>query len=796
MIRLKSIYLPLIIFSLVCIASSGLRAEEQAENQLLNGTFEEADDGLPAHWKRATWSGKGQSEYTDGGHNGTRCVLLESTEGGDIAWTQIVSVVPETHYRLSGLIKTDNVSTKNGAHGALFNVHSGGTTTPGVLGTKDWTRVSAIFYSGRSTRAQINCLFGGWGTAMGRAWFDDVRLEPIPEGEVVPLPMPEVRLTTPPKDMKAVATINLSKTEGAMSKYIYSQFIEHLGRCIYGGIWAEMLEDRKFCRAVDASNSYWKPIGRAENIAMVEEASFVGDHTPLVAAGGGITQRGLSLVQGRGYEGYIWLKAADPSVKVNVSLQWSDKGQQEITIDNVTKEYKKHPLAFRAAESAKDGKLSIKVTGGDCFVGTASLMPDDNIDGMRPDTLRLLKELDAPLYRWPGGNFVSGYDWRDGIGPRDRRPPRKNPAWKGIEHNDFGTDEFIAFCRYLKTEPLIVVNTGFGDAYSAAQWLEYVNGSKETIGGSWRVKGGTPEPFNVRWWGIGNEMFGSWQLGYMSINHYVLKHNRVVDKMLAVDPTIKTLAVGNPGAWSEGMLKHCADKMNILSLHFYCQDRDDVVEHYKQIPNRIKTMAEEHRQLCKEVHGGKIMPVAMDEWNFWYGPHVFGELGTRYFLKDALGIAAGLHEYSRNTDVYAMAQYAQTVNVIGCIKTNGSDASFATTGLVLKMYKEQFGQISVQTKGSFEKMGLDVAAMLTADRKALTIGVVNPHGVEVPIELDVQGAGCNPMGKAWIIAGDHPLLYNEPGKTYRVEIKEEDVTFEGQIIVPPLSASIFRLELK
>ena len=112
MIRLKSIYLPLIIFSLVCIASSGLRAEEQAENQLLNGTFEEADDGLPAHWKRATWSGKGQSEYTDGGHNGTRCVLLESTEGGDIAWTQIVSVVPETHYRLSGLIKTDDVNDK------------------------------------------------------------------------------------------------------------------------------------------------------------------------------------------------------------------------------------------------------------------------------------------------------------------------------------------------------------------------------------------------------------------------------------------------------------------------------------------------------------------------------------------------------------------------------------------------------------------------------------------------------------------------------------------------------------
>ena len=111
------------------------------------------------------------------------------------------------------------------------------------------------------------------------------------------------------------------------------------------------------------------------------------------------------------------------------------------------------------------------------------------------DTLALLKQLNGTVYRWPGGNFASGYDWRDGIGDRDRRPPRKNPAWTGVEHNDFGTDEFIAFCREIKTEPMIAVNTGFGDAYSAAQWVEYCNAATTTLGGGWRAKNGNKAPY-------------------------------------------------------------------------------------------------------------------------------------------------------------------------------------------------------------------------------------------------------------------------------------------------------------
>ena len=154
-----------------------------------------------------------------------------------------------------------------------------------------------------------------------------------------------------------------------------------------------------------------------------------------------------------------------------------------------------------------------------------SLMPADNVRGMRADTLALLKELDAPVYRWPGGNFVSGYNWRDGLGDPDRRPPRKNPAWKGVEHNDFGIDEYMAFCRMLGTEPYITVNSGLGVVQTAVEELQYANAAATTPMGKLRAENGHAEPYRVRFWAIGNEMYGNWQLGHMPLEKYVQKHN-------------------------------------------------------------------------------------------------------------------------------------------------------------------------------------------------------------------------------------------------------------------------------
>jgi alpha-N-arabinofuranosidase len=616
---------------------------------------------------------------------------------------------------------------------------------------------------------------------------------------------------------KSTVTIDAGRTGEPISKYIYGQFIEHLGRCIYGGIWAEMLEDRKFYFPVTANYdpyratrgvsqnhpfavvgaSPWQITGAPDSVTMVKEDSFVGEHTPLIQPGSGIRQLDLGLVQNKQYVGYIYLKAQKQSANVTVSLLWGDKPEDRdaATFTADMNRYIKCPFRFTAGADTTNGKLEIKVAGGACFVGTVSLMPADNIEGMRTDTLGLLKELNAPIYRWPGGNFVSGYDWRDGIGDRDRRPPRKNPAWTGVEHNDFGFNEFIHFCRLVNAEPLVTVNTGFGDAYSAAAQLEYANGPTDTPMGALRAKNGELEPFNVRYWCIGNEMWGDWQLGYMRLEHYVQKHNWVVDKMREVDPDIIPIASGNAGPWSKGLLKNCSNHIDLIAEHFYCfQEKPDLIEHTAQIPDNIKKKVQFHRKLRQTLDTlkGKDIKIAMTEWNYWYGPYLFGELGTRYFHKDALGIAKGLHEYFRNSDIIFLVNYAQTVNVIGCIKTTKTAAAFETTGLALKLYRNHFGTLPVAVTGGAE--ALDVAAAWTSDRKALTIAVVNPTENEYELAIDLKGTKLTGQGQLWLIANSDPKAFNEPGKKPNVVIEERPVIgISNKLSVPPLSITLYRL---
>jgi alpha-N-arabinofuranosidase len=221
--------------------------------------------------------------------------------------------------------------------------------------------------------------------------------------------------------------------------------------------------------------------------------------------------------------------------------------------------------------------------------------------------------------------------------------------------------------------------------------------------GKLRTTNGHAEPWKVKWWSIGNEMYGDWQIGHMSTESFVKKHNAFADAMRSVDPEIKLIAVGDLGDWDRMVLSNCADGMDLISEHFYRQDwhGGGLMTHIKQIPDAIREKAEAHRQYRKEIPAldGKDIRICMDEWNYWYGPHVYGELGTRYFFRDAMGIAAGINEYSRQSDIIFMANYAQTVNVIGCIKTNTTSSVFDATGQVLKLYRQVFGTIPVTITG-------------------------------------------------------------------------------------------------
>jgi alpha-N-arabinofuranosidase len=597
-------------------------------------------------------------------------------------------------------------------------------------------------------------------------------------------------------------TIDAAATRAPMSKYIYGQFIEHLGRCIYGGIWAEMLEDRKFFYAVAEKDSPWTILGEPRSTAMITTGAFVGAHSlelEVDGSGGpaGISQSGLGVVAGARYTGRVVLAGSSAAGPVEVSLVWGPgrSGRKTVTIPSFDDRYRPFPIAFTAGASSDDARLEIAARGKGRFrIGAVSLMPADNVEGFRADVLALLRELNAPVYRWPGGNFVSGYDWRDGIGDPDRRPPRKNPAWKGVEHNDVGIHEFMALCRLIGAEPYIAVNSGLGDAASAAEEVEYANGAASTPLGAQRALNGHTAPFKVRWWSIGNEMYGKWQLGHMPLADYVKKHAVFADAMRARDPDIELIAVGDVGEWDEAMLAGNAGNMSLISEHFYVQEKPDLAAHVAQVPRQIKRIADAHRRYRETIPqlAGKNIRIALDEWNYWYGPHLYGELGTRYFLKDALGIAAGIHEYSRQADLVFMANYAQTVNVIGAIKTTKTAAAFDTTGLVLKLYRARFGQVPVTITGAPEP--LDVAAAWLDDRSALTLAIVNPTAEPQALALQMTGAAFAPAATLRRIAGTDPKAYNEPGKPPAVKIEEStNVPVGGRLTLPPMSISIYEL---
>ena len=617
--------------------------------------------------------------------------------------------------------------------------------------------------------------------------------------------------------------IDIAATGDPINPYIYGQFIEHLGKCIYGGIWAEMLEDRKFYYPVTfefkpfataddpqwqtgdflyLTASPWQVIGDKQTVFMDKKSPFVGEHSPKIqlkgdGSSGGIKQSGIEFIANKRYVGRIIL-AGDVSVlPVTVQIT-SEKGESlKVEISKIGNEYATTPFDFTVPFSDKNCSVEILSTGKGSFkIGTLSLMPADNIKGWRPEVLALLKELNAPIYRWPGGNFVSGYNWRDGIGNMDKRPPRKNPAWKGVEHNDVGLHEYMQLMEIIDADPFVAVNTGLGTVQEVAEQIEYCRADQNSPLGKLRAENGIQEAFNIKWWAVGNEMFGDWQLGHMPLKDYVQKHNEIAKAIWAVDPDAKLIGVGAVGEWSETMLTECSDYMNLISEHIYCREVDSLQAHIVQIKNEIKRVADAHRGYLDEIPGlkEKNIQIAMDEWNYWYGDYIYGELGVQYHHKDGLGIAMGLHEYFRNSDMYFMANYAQTVNVIGAIKTTQTAASFETTGLVLKLYRNHFGSIPIHIENS--NLNLDISAALTEDKSEITISVVNMSSTPQSLKFDLGETKCANTGQQWVIQNSNPQAFNTPGENPQVVIAEQALDFgKGILEVPGFAVKMVKVGL-
>jgi alpha-N-arabinofuranosidase len=252
------------------------------------------------------------------------------------------------------------------------------------------------------------------------------------------------------------------------------------------------------------------------------------------------------------------------------------------------------------------------------------------------------------------------------------------------------------------------------------------------------------------------------------------------------------------------MLEECADHMSMLSEHFYQgrtpwsqTGRVDVATHVGMLRHAIREKAEGHRKLQASLPNldGRIVPIAMDEWNYWHREYAYGELGCVYELQDGLGVAAGLHEYYRNSDLIHMAHYAQTVNVIGAIKTSKIAAEMETTGLVLQLYRAHYGRTPLELGKDFAPY--DVAAALSEDGRTLTVSVVNPTNAAAELRLDFGAAKPTGTATRWHITGPKAEAHNTPGQPRVVDIaKAENLDAAGGLQVPALSCALFAIPVK
>jgi alpha-L-arabinofuranosidase len=315
--------------------------------------------------------------------------------------------------------------------------------------------------------------------------------------------------------------------------------------------------------------------------------------------------------------------------------------------------------------------------------------------GFRKDVLEEVKKLGVPVIRYPGGNFVSGYNWLDGVGPKDKRPVVLDKAWNTIEPNQFGTNEFLEWCREVGSEPLMGMNLGTGTPEMAAALVEYCNQDKGTKWSDLRRQHGVEKAHNVKLWCLGNEMDGSWQIGHMPAREYGLKARDCANQMRMVDPSLRLIACGSssPGMatyleWDRQMLEECYDLVDGISLHCYYRNDDQetgaagdtskFLTFNLEMENQIAEVAGVCDYVKARKRSRKKLWLSFDEWNVWYrarggdggrkqAPHLLEEV---YNLEDALLVGGFLNSLMRCSERVRVACLAQLVNVIAPITTN------------------------------------------------------------------------------------------------------------------------------
>jgi len=466
-------------------------------------------------------------------------------------------------------------------------------------------------------------------------------------------------------------------------------------------------------------------------------------------------------------------------------------------------------------------------------------------NGFRTDVMKEVRDLGVPIVRYPGGNFVSGYHWLNGVGPKKDRPVVLDRAWNTLETNQFGTNEFVTWARGVGTEPLFGLNFGTGSAEDAAALVEYCNYPKGTKWSELRRSHGYDQPHNVKYWCVGNEMDGPWQIGHMPAREYGLKATDAARQMRAIDPNIKLVACGSSGPfmptyieWDRTVLEECYDVVDAISLHRYWGNSEETggdSTKYLAMNLAMDRQIEEIVAVCDTVRAqkrsGKQLFLSFDEWNVWYrarggdavdghgktAPHLLEE---PYNLEDALLVGGLANSLMRHADRVKLACLAQLVNVIAPIMTN-EDGILRNTiyypyawalkyahGASLSLAQEGPTYEVDKLGGPIERGGLpipgfgavpylDVTASYDAEKKTATLFVLN-RDLNKARDLEIKWHDLTPSAVTEFVTLTGPDLkalntFADPKRVTPQTLEKPAVGATMRVQVPARSYSVLAM---
>jgi alpha-L-arabinofuranosidase len=462
--------------------------------------------------------------------------------------------------------------------------------------------------------------------------------------------------------------------------------------------------------------------------------------------------------------------------------------------------------------------------------------PTADADGMRGDVAELVRELNIPCVRYPGGNFVSAYNWEDGIGPVENRPVRLDLAWHTSESNKVGIHEFAKWCKTVKTEIVLAINLGSRGLDEARNFVEYVNGPTGSYWGDLRKKNGQAEPFNVKMWCLGNEMDGPWQVGHKTAEEYGRLALETAKTLRAFDKSLELIVCGSSNSdmktypeWERIVLEHTYEAVDHISLHMYFANRAKNTANYLALNHKLDAYIATIESTINLVKSNKRskhkVNISFDEWNVWYHsnvqdreilggnkgwPHAPRLLEDIYNFEDVLQVGCILNTFIRRSNIVKIACIAQLVNVIAPIMTEPGGAAWRQTIYYPYYFASIYGrgtalQLSVKSPGYDADVAdnvpfIDVSGVHNEEDGTLTFFIVNRHGSET---LDVS-ISLHGFGKASVI--DHQVMTHNnleavndlKNQNAVVPQKGKGAKVDGntlQAALPPLSYQMVRLKV-